>query len=188
MKITLRKANALQQSIQDTIRQIDVGVQINLNEFEDPELCLSTANAKLIANDKQRFDLITALYEIRTLIGQANAQVGINDRLSRAAFIDKRIGQLSGFVLTNSLQDSLVVITGKIQKLKEQDTRGYSFGNNTVSTGLLTQDQFEMFKTEQQTLKKEKQKINDEILELNVRTEITLSDELVDILLIKSLL
>lgn len=187
MNITLRKANALQQSIQDIIRQINVESKIELNEFEDPEIRLANANGTLIANDCRRFSLTKSLYEIRMLIGRENANVGINDRLSHAAFIDKRIGQLSTFFASSSLQDNLIVINGQIQKLKSPDNRGFGY-NNSVSTGILTQTQVDIFKTELQTLKKEKQKLNDEILELNVRTEIILNNEVVDILSVEGLL
>jgi len=188
MKITLRKANALQQNIQDAIRQIDVVVKVDLNEFEDPETLLIRANEQLIKNDKRRFELTQALYDIRTLIGQANDQVGINVRLSKAAFIDKRISQLSNLILPVALQESQVVITGKLQKLKDQDNRSYGFGSNSVTTGVLTQDQIDNFKSHQLSLKKDKQKLNDEILELNVRTEISLSNEIEEILLVENLL
>jgi len=188
MNITLRKANALQQSIQDAIKQIEITGKIDLNEFEDPAERLNAANEQLMANDRQRVDLTNVLYEIRTLIGIKNAEVGINNQLSYAACIDKRLSQLAIFFSPSSLQDSLTVITGKVQKLKDQDNRGFGYGNNTVTTGILTTEQLETFKNEQLQLKKEKQQINDGILELNVRSEIVLNDNMVEILTANRLL
>jgi hypothetical protein len=54
--------------------------------------------------------------------------------------------------------------------------------NDHVETGVLTQEQIDTFKADLSALKKEKQSINDKVLELNIRTEIVLTDEVVKIL------
>jgi hypothetical protein len=65
-----------------------------------------------------------ALYNIRALVGTANAASGINTALAKAAFIDKRIGQLEQFA-NGSEMISLDVIKGKAW-LKP------SLGNNII--------------------------------------------------------
>jgi hypothetical protein len=186
MKITLRKASALQTAIQEAVKNIDVTVKVELNEFENAETALATANAKLIRNDQRRTALTKVLYVIRAQVGIINAECGINERLAKAAYVDKRIGQLTALVGADALQDNMVVINGKIEKLKSDKSEtsrrsiyGYS---DTVGTGVLTQAQVDAFKTEQLALKKDKQKLNDEVLELNVRTDIVLSAETVAVL------
>jgi hypothetical protein len=186
MKITLRKASALQTSIQEAVKNIDVTVKAELNEFENAQTALATANAKLVAADQRRTALTKVLYVVRAQVGIANADCGINERLAKAAYVDKRIGQLTALVAADAVQDNIGVIEGKLEKLKAPETAnsrrsiyGYS---DTVSTGVLTQAQVDAFKAEQLALKKDKQKLNDEVLELNVRTEITLSDETVSTL------
>lgn len=180
MNITLRKASALQQAIQDTIRNIDINVKVSLNEFENTTEILDKANSELINKDQRRKALTQALYNIRALVGQANATSGINERLASAAYIDKRIGQLNDLVQSSALRDSMVVVEGKVAKLKAQPTdtaRSRLYGyDDTISTGVLVEAQASAFKSEQLGLKKEKQKINDEVLELNVRTEITIGE------------
>ena len=186
MKITLRKASALQTAIQEAVKNIDVTVKVELNEFERPDVALATANVKLISADQRRVALTKALYVVRAQVGTANAECGINERLAKAAYVDKRIGQLTALVGAEALQDNMAVIEGKLEKLKAPETAnsrrsiyGYS---DTVGTGVLTQAQVDAFKAEQLTLKKDKQKLNDEVLELNVRTEVALSDETVAVL------
>jgi len=186
MKITLRKASALQTAIQEAVKNIDVSVKVELNEFEDPQVALANANAKSIQADQRRTTLTKVLYRIRAQVGTANVESGITGKLTEAAYIDKRLGQLTALVGTEAVQDSMAVIQGKIEKLKAPESAnsrrslyGYS---DTVSTGVLTQDQVTVFKTEQLVLKKEKQKLNDEILELNVRTDIELSADAVEVL------
>lgn len=186
MKITLRKASALQTAIQEAVKNIEVTVKVELNEFERPDVALATANMKLIAADQRRVALTKALYVVRAQVGTANAECGINERLAKAAYVDKRIGQLTVLIGAEALQDNMAVIEGKLEKLKAPETAnsrrsiyGYS---DTVGTGVLSQAQVDAFKAEQLALKKDKQKLNDEVLELNVRTEVALSDETVVVL------
>ena len=64
MNITLRKANAIQNSIQETIRGIEIKTHIDINEFQDATAELQTANNSLFANDTRRQKLLLALYRI----------------------------------------------------------------------------------------------------------------------------
>lgn len=186
MKITLRKASALQTAIQEAVKNIDVTVKVELNEFEDAQVALATANTKAIQADQRRTTLTKVLYRIRAQVGTSNVESGIAGKLTEAAYIDKRLSQLTALLGTETAQDSMAVIQGKLDKIKNdkgENSRRSIYGyNDTVSTGVLTQEQVAVFKAEQLVLKKEKQKLNDEILELNVRTEIELSADAVEVL------
>jgi uncharacterized protein YdcH (DUF465 family) len=48
-----------------------------------------------------------------------------------------------------------------------------------VSTSVLSKEQIAQAKAEVLNLKKQKQQLNDEVLELNIKTEIPLSDDVV---------
>jgi hypothetical protein len=182
MNITLRKANAVQNSINDTVKSIKIDLTVEINEFQTVEDTLSKVNNELIANDGRRQKLTMALYNIRGLVGTANAASGINTALAKAAFIDKRIGQLEELAKATEIT-SLEVIKGKLEKIKNdkgETSRRSIYGyTDTVSTGILSREQIAQAKTEILNLKKQKQKLNDEILELNIKTEIPLSDDVV---------
>jgi hypothetical protein len=191
MNITLRKANAVQNSITETVKNIRVELAVELNEFQNVEDTISKANNELIVNDGRRQNLTMALYNIRALVGTANAASGIDTALAKAAFIDKRIGQLEQ--LANGTEiTSLEVIKGKLEKIKNDkgdNTRRSIYGySDTVSTGILSKEQIAQAKTEILNLKKQKQKLNDEILELNIKTEIPLGDDTVATLTAEGLL
>lgn len=184
MNITLRKANAIQNSIQETIKNIKISFDLELNEFQDVPLELKKANDELVSNDSRRQKLLMSLYNIRGLVGQANTNSGIDLKLTTAAFIDKRIGQLEDFSRAKPMTD-LTVINGKLDKIRnrKEETRSSLYGlNDSVITSVLTDEQINQAKNEIKNLKKQKQKVNDEILELNIKTEIPLSDEIVEIL------
>lgn len=184
MNISLRKANAIQNSINDTIKSIRMETSIEINEFQNVENELQLANDKLMANDSRKQRLTMSLYNIRALVGAANTQCGIDTALAKAAFIDKRVSQLEEISTLKPLT-SLDVIKGKLEKIKslkdEARSRIYGYGD-TVSTTVVSQGQIDQAKAEILNLKKQKQKLNDEILELNIKTEIPLSDDIIKVL------
>lgn len=182
MNITLRKANAVQAQIVDALKQIEVKLNVEINEFQNPEAEIEAANKTLLENDRRRGLLLAAQYNIRGLVGVANAQSGIDSLLTRAAFTDKRIAQLDALVKAETVTD-MAVVNGKLEKIrndKSESARSRIYGyNDTVTTSVVNKGNIEHFKNELNSLKKQKQKLNDEVLELNIKTEIPLSDEAV---------
>jgi uncharacterized protein YdcH (DUF465 family) len=182
MNISLRKANAVQNGINEALKGIEIKTTLELNEFQDVVAELKKANDVLFTNDSRRQRLLLALYNIRGLVGAANASSGIDMKLATAAFIEKRIGQLDTLSKLEAVTD-LAVINGKLEKIrndKSESSRRSIYGyNDTVSTTVVSAEQIAQVKTEIQNLKKQKQKLNDEILELNIKTEIPLSEDVV---------
>lgn len=182
MNLTLRKANAVQTAINDAIKSIEIKTTLELNEFVSVETELQRANTVLFANDARRQRLLLALYNIRGLVGQANATSGVDTKLATAAFLDKRLAQLTELAGAEPITD-LAVINGKLDKIrndKSETARGRIYGyTDTVSTSVISNEQLTTIKNEIKNLKKQKQKINDEVLELNIKTEIPLSEEVV---------
>ena len=190
MNINLRKANALQTRIQDLLRDIEIRLTVEVNEFEDPAQVLQTANNQLFANDARRQKLLLALYNIRGLVGTANASSGIDIALTKAAFLDKRIGQLESIANATAMKP-LDVIKGQVEKLKTvvEPSRASLYGRReTVETTVVVQTQIDQARKEILNLRKQKQSLNDEILELNIKTEVPLSEDVVATLTAEGLL
>jgi hypothetical protein len=190
-KITLRKANALQKAIQDLMNSVEVKTHINVNEFQDPVEAVNTAARKLLDNDVRRSDLLMALFTIRTLTGTMNNNSGISMRLSHAAYLDKRIGQLQPLIGQDAEVSDLAVMAGKLDKIRNRpaDSRVSLYGmHDEVSTGVLNHDQIENIRNVISELKKQKQQVNDEVLELNIRTEFELTPEVEAVLLREKLI
>lgn len=183
MKVSLRKSNAIQLAIQDTIKSIKINSTITLNEFQDVMTELQRANTELFDNDNRRQKLLLALYNIRGLVGTANVSSGIDLKLAQAAFIDKRIAQLNEIFSVGKAEE-LAVLQGKLEKIKNRkdDARSIYGRDDEVLTSVIAPGQLDQIKAEIQSLRKQKQKINDEVLALNINTEIPLSDEVVDTL------
>lgn len=184
MKITLRKANALQNSINEALRHIDVKTKVSLNEFQDPEGVLAVSAGEAKTNLDRKVSLTNALYDIRTAVGKANATAGVDEKLTEVARIEKQIQLYSAFVGLET-REAAAVIAGKVEKLKARDTNSrasiYGYGD-TVDSSVFTADDIAGFKSVVSTLKKQKQTLQDAVLEANVRTEIVLSEVAVRVL------
>ena len=91
------------------------------------------------------------------------------------------LGQVT---LLSVIMGGLLALSLKTQdKIRnDKSERRSLYSNDTVTVGVLTQESTDQFKADLHILKKEKQEINDKVLELNIRTEVALTDEIVQIL------
>ena len=174
MNITLRKANAVQLSINEMIKGMSFDSSVQLNEFEPATVQIDAVRSTFETHRATRAKLVGALYEIRKAVARANADESINDMLAEVAMLEKEI-QFNNTYATKSPRLSDAVIEGKLSKLKEAKDDYY--GRNEVNTGIFTAEEVNDFKRTVADLKRQKQKLQDTLLELNVQTEIELDEE-----------
>ena len=180
MNISLRRANSIQHQIQEVIASIKIVGTIELGEFHDVEAELHRANVELFTNDARRQRLLLALYTIRGLVGAANAGSGIDVNLAKAAFLEKRVAQLNDIIRLEAAT-RLEIIRGRIEKIKNSGDQQDVYGRavNTVSTTVVSEDQLKQTRAEIMNLKRQRQRLMDEVLELNVKTDIPLNEDIV---------
>jgi hypothetical protein len=186
MNISLRKANALQNSINDTVKGLQFETTVKINEFQEAEQEIAKAASALCENLTRRDALMDTLYEIRKSVSGANTQVGIDSRLADVAHLEKQIQFYNGLA-GNKVRDSAVVVAGRLDKIRndksESSRRSSIYGYaDTVDTSVLLKEDLDAFRKTVAKAKKAKQKLQDEILELNVQTVIQLSDKAVTML------
>lgn len=184
--ISLRKANAIQLAIKDLLKGIKIETTVVINEFQDHSLVIHEAQALLRAENMRKLSLMTALREIRKLVGTANATSGINDKLADAASIDKLVIHFDEMINSFTLLDESVII-GKLTKIRSQGETS-RWGEDTITTGILSFEARAEFKEEVMKLKKQKQIINDEILALNISITIQLDQSITNTLTTENLL
>ena len=175
MKINLRKANAIQVAINETIKSLEFNAAASINEFQDAANEISAASAKFSRNLVRRIALLDALYEIRKAVASANDSAGIDGRLADVARLEKDLQFYSTYAKASVITDA-AVINGKMERLRNRKEDAYSFRGETVDTSIFTETEVEGFKGIVSAAKKQKQKLQDELLELNVRTEIEFSE------------
>lgn len=181
MEITLRKASALQNTINETLKSIDFGVEVSINEFQEPETEIANHLKNLQANLVKRAALTKALYDIRKKVSRANKDAGIDDRLADVAHLEKELQFYNQLASRNPRIDAKVLI-GKLEKIRNRKEENiYGRGDEIISTVLSKNDIADFRKLANQA-KKNKQKLQDEILELNVRTMIQLDGKTAEIL------
>jgi hypothetical protein len=180
-KLNLRKAAATQTILQDLLKSINVANSIELNEFQDPATAINEANGKLFANDTRRNDVLMSIYSIRSLVGLQNAISGVGSKLTQIAYIDKRISQLEQLIADVTPMLDMDVIQGKLEKIRTRvndNSRASIYGlNDEVRTSVLSTDQIENIRGVIRDLRKQKSALNDEILELNIKSEIELTPD-----------
>lgn len=188
MKITLRKANALQLAIGEAVKSIEVVTDAKINEFQNGETEIARISAELSSNLERRTQLMDAMYAIRKAVSTANASAGVDVKLADVAMLEKQVQFYNGLA-GKKVREDAVVVEGQLNKLRESkdDSRRSIYGYaSTVDTSVLTAEDIKGFRTAAATAKKAKQKLQDELLEINVRTEIEVAN--VDFLTAEGLL
>jgi hypothetical protein len=189
MNISLRKASVLQNSINDAVKGIDLKGQVTLTEFHNPIMEIDKATTLFKTNLSRRDALVRALYDIRKQVSAANSRAGVDDKLTEIASLEKQIQNYTALA-GNEVREKEAVVLGKLDKIKnrKEDARSIYGYENTVSTSVFTEEDIKGFKVFFSMAKKAKQKLQDEVLELNVRTDISLSADTVQTLMAEALL
>jgi hypothetical protein len=190
MKINLRKANALQLSVQDAIKSIKFDTDVKVNEFQVAEDEIAKARADFAANQERHRGLLNSLYDIRKAVSRANSAQGVDVKLADVALMDKKIQYLADLA-GKTVRESVEVVAGKMDRLRnrKEDTRNLYYGHDaSVDTSIFTQEDIAGFRTAVSMGKKAKQKLQDELLDINVRTEIELGADAVTVLTAEGLL
>lgn len=177
MNISLRKANAIQVAINEALKGLEFKSEIGINEFQKPEEEIASAAKTFWDNIDRRNALLKSLYEIRKAVATANAANDIDGRLADLALLEKDFAFFSAHSKSKE-RLSPEVIHGKLVKIANRTEDSY-YAKAEVETSVFNKDDLKDLAVVASKTKKAKQKLQDELLELNVRTTITLSDETV---------
>tara|TARA_R110000782_G_scaffold184799_1_gene275126 strand:- start:1043 stop:1618 length:576 start_codon:yes stop_codon:yes gene_type:complete len=189
-KVSLRKAKALQNSLQEAITEngyaIDTDIQIS--EFEDHLKKEASLKAEFSAALSRRGSLLDAVYEIRAMVGAANSASRIDELLCALAKLEKDITLFQVLAKTQPKLENNV-IAGMLMKIRNrEESSSHHRQSDFVSTTIFDPAEIEKIKWRLAKMKKLKQDVQDQLLELNVQTEITLSSSTTETLKAESIL
>jgi hypothetical protein len=187
MQVSLRKANALQVAINEALKGLEFKSDVSINEFQDPEKEIELAKQKFDRNVQRRWNLISALYDIRTKVATANAANNIDNLLADLARLEKDLVFFAPFAKANTSTE-LRVLRGKLLKIANREGESYSFHSSEVSTSIFTEEDLASYSTSLADFKKKKQALQDQLLEVNVRTTIELATGTVEVLKAESII
>ena len=181
MKINLRKASHLERDVQTLITDLSDQLESKhqMDEFSKPldELAHATqVFDKLIV---EIVDLRDIVFHIRKAIAVANAQVGVTNLLADKAKTEQNLKMLVGYSKARPLMP-LDEIHSRLEIIKT--TERSSYHDCYVTTSILSEDKIKMFKEDVKSYKRDLRKIDADLLELNIKTEIELLPSMVTLL------
>ncbi|NBR61980.1 MAG: hypothetical protein EBT86_10145 [Actinobacteria bacterium] len=176
MEITLRRANSVQNQINEVLKSLNFDYLISVNEFENAEQAIESAAINFSENIKRRERLLEALYAIRKNVGSANISEGIDIRMADAAHLEKQIKFYTD-LMDAKIRLSKEVIEGKINRIRTTENVSRMYREEGIQTTIFVQQDLVNFKNIVNFARKKRQKIQDEILELNTRVTIGISNE-----------
>ena len=163
---------------------------MSLNEFEAAEQVINTKAAESVKAFQRQVNLIEALYDIRSKVAQSNTNSGITEILTQIARLDKLIS-VNQKMAERTVRFSTELVEGRLNKIRnsKDESRAMLYDRyNELSTGVATEESNKTFKEAVAAHKREKQRLQDLVLEANVRTEIALQPETENTLRIEGLI
>jgi len=186
MKLSLRKANALQQVIQEGINEAFVG-EVTISKFDNGNALISEATDKLTTTIDKKFNLIEVLFAIRKKVALKNSEVGVDALLTDLAENERKtafIKQLASTKVFAPQKDVLEKALADLQKEESPATTNI-YGrpqSRSLSVSLLDKKTVEGYTKSVNLLRKEKTAISDKLLHLNVSSEIELDAKEIEVL------
>ena len=182
MQINLRKANAIQSEIRKAIGSVNAVNTVSVTEFtQNIEAVLGKAAVEYNEAVFKKVSLNAALFKIRAAVGKANAESGINEVLAQIQEFEALIG-IKNAIASAQVRKDYDEITARIEKMKSTTSeRSVVYGDsyNSVETTIVSQLETDKAKEDVKALKRIRQELNDKLLQLNVNTLITLSEDTV---------
>ena len=176
MKVSLRKAAALQEAITEAINDInhrEFDTRIDVLDEEYPEVALDNEQEKFLKSVEQTILLMNTKAEIRKLVGEANHTCGINTLLAGMKLIENKMElfySLKGY----SPRAKESAYQKRIARINNNPD---TFGDKSAPVSVITENTIETFSRKYKEASKEKRELSEKLLELNVGTQIQLPDE-----------
>jgi len=181
MKLTLRKAHALQKELTNELVKLDFDTEIEISEFEAPEKKIADTVDVFEDQLVKRKDILDTLYTIRKAIAKANHEKDVDLLLADLAHLDSNISFYKQVLRTTEPRVHGEILKGKLDKIRKRDDsaepRLYGRSSDTVTTHVFTADALAEFEKELAEFKKTKQTLQDKLLEINFQTEIDLAND-----------
>lgn len=184
MKITLRKADAIQKLINEKINESPLATKVTINRFDVPSEKFDQAVAKFKKVYAQKVVLLEVLYVIRKKVATAGAKAGIADLLAERALLDKSVLLLKPLADMEEFAPSVGTLALQHEDLVEEKSGKSEYRGRRESFEVSIVDRNEVSTWTQMISesRKAKQALSDRLLDLNVRTEIELEPDVEQVL------
>jgi len=183
MDISLRKAAALQLSISEALKRLRLDGSLIVSIYEaDPEARISAARTEFSEAMRRREGLLDALYDLRIRVGEANARSGVDRLLAELARVERDVQLLTGLG-QSPVRDAPEILSARIMRLRTREEAPVGrFGTpqaipETIAMSVFDPADQDRFQSDLRALLRRRQRIKDELVELNAKTTISPSGE-----------
>lgn len=180
MKINLRKASVIDAHIREELSRLNNRphkVKVNLY---DPDIASQVdMYGQEFATESELYErLLEARQELRAKVAQRNVEVGVHALLAEDACLELKERRLKGFQgLTSRLSEE------GIHRLAERTLSGEHYsGEEMASLDFLTAGELQGLKDKLSEVARRRRRLKDEMIALNVQSELTLSDRTMKVL------
>ena len=187
MELNLRKARKLESKIGEQIKskRSDLGtsaqVRVNLDISKLDDFVVEARN--LFHDELSNLNnLIQVKQDIRNLIAQANANIGINDLISQKLLLEANIALLNSLVGTDVYDKETVNDSIALTKKQQESERSSIYARTTLSVSFLSKIDKEKFIADKLKAQKDIEALEDKLAELNYSTKIKLNSNSVKLL------
>ena len=180
MKITLRKASALQAAVSNLISETYARPVFSVDDESLLAEEVPQAREEYETNLRRLRSLIEVKYSLRKAIGDMNLSAGVTSLLTQEREITELMGELESVVdRVNGRCFTVEQIQAKFDKHNQRVAlAGSSYMGRSISvdTDLISKEEVDELRKEILSLKRQRQTVNDRVLEINVSTYVTLTD------------
>jgi hypothetical protein len=182
MKINLRKAAVVQQTILDEIKRIGTEkTSVSVSLFEaNIEGKLDEQLTKVVDTNRKVGRLLEANRFLRANVARKNAEVGIADYLAEESYLasaESRLKALSEVDARQQLTSLQQEIDARKSSKESERMSIYGRSEYSVEVNVVPVEVIVKAKTELEGIRKRRRKIKDEMVALNVRTEIEVPEQ-----------
>ena len=185
-KINLRRAAALQVSIQDAIRALNVNPQVEISMFSEFGEVVPAQTQALMKNIQTRGLLIRALFQIRNATAKANMESGISAVLANQAEIDMEIACIQPLA-ESQVYEGKEITEKRAARMASQKETTPMYGrqeapSETIKVMVGSKASIDNAKESLAALRKTRLDLKDRLGELNATVKIDLTEETVETL------
>lgn len=180
MKINLRKASVVQQTILDEIKRTGTEkTTLSISLYaDDVATKLNEQLAKIVTANQKVGRYLEANRVIRAAVARKNAEMGITDYLAEEAFLASAEHRVKA-IAELEVRPNIAELAKEIEARKElKDAERSIYGRTyEVSVNVATDALVNDAKIELARIQKRRRKIKDEMVAINVRTEIEVPEQ-----------
>ena len=182
MQLNLRQAHELQTRINSTVKELQDEMELNVDLFYegDPVGVLSNMTNKAFADLETIQKLLFIKTELRTKVAEKNAQVGIDGRLSQIACLQRMI-EVYERAMGRGMRQDLHAVKERLASRREAhkanpDTGDRYSCSDSFNVDVLDKKDHAEMKSRIKNFRREIRDTQEQILQLNVNTYVTIDD------------